>query len=156
MMTVTLFRPISMLFQEPIVLFMSIYTAFAFAILFAYFPAFPLIFGGIYGFTVSQVGLAFLGIAVGVITSAITALIIDVKFYQPLFRKAMAKGNGVVAPEHRLYAAMIGSWGIPVGIFWLAWSSRTSVHWIVPIIGSCFFAWGNLSIFVCFIPNETD
>jgi multidrug resistance protein len=144
-MTVTLLRPISMLFTEPIVLFMSLYTAFAFAILFAFFPAFPLIFGGVYGFTVSQVGLAFLGIAVGVIAGTATALIIDVYLYQNRFRKAV---NGVVAPEHRLYAGMIGSFGIPIGIFWFAWTSRRSVHWIVPIIGSVPFAWGNLSIFV--------
>ena len=148
MMTVTLFRPVNMLITEPIVLFMSIYTAFAFAILFAFFPAFPLIFGGVYGFTTSQVGLAFLGVAVGVVTATITALIIDVKLYQGRFRKAVAEGHGVVAPEHRLYAGMFGSFGIPIGIFWFAWTSRASVHWMVPIVGSVFFAWGNLSIFV--------
>jgi MFS family permease len=154
MMTRTLFRPISMLFTEPIVLFMSIYTAFAFSILFAFFPAFPLIFGGVYGFTTSQVGLAFLGVAVGVVTATIMALIIDVKKYQPLHRKAVLEGNGVVAPEHRLYAGMYGSIGIPVGIFWFAWTSRQSVHWIVPIIGSIPFAIGNLSIFVRQIPSD--
>lgn len=148
-MTVTLLRPVNMLCTEPIVLFMSIYTAFAFSILFAFFPAFPLIFGGIYHFTISQVGLAFLGIAAGVIIGTGAALVFDVKMYQPLFRKAVADGKGVVAPEHRLYAGMAGSFGIPIGIFWFAWTSRQGVHWIVPIIGSVPFAYGNLSIFVC-------
>lgn len=35
-----------------------------------------------------------------------------------------------------------------MGIFWFAWTSRQSVHWIVPIIGAIPFAIGNLSIFV--------
>jgi MFS family permease len=148
MMTVTLLRPISMLFTEPIVLFMSLYTAFAFSILFAFFPAFPLIFGGLYGFTVSQVGLAFLAVAVGVVIGTITAIVIDSYMYQNRFQQAVLEGKGVVAPEHRLYAGMFGSFGIPIGIFWFAWTSRSSVHWIVPIIGSVPFAWGNLSIFV--------
>jgi hypothetical protein len=44
---------------------------------------------------------------------------------------------------------MFGSFGITIGLFWFAWVSRASVHWMVPIIAAIPFAWGNLSIFVC-------
>ena len=68
------------------------------------------------------------------------------------FRKQHAKSlkegrGGVVAPEHRLYQAMLGSIGIPIGLFWFAWTARQGVHWISPILASIPFAWGNISVF---------
>jgi multidrug resistance protein len=152
-MTVTLLRPVTMLFTEPIVGFMSLYNAFTFSILFAFFEAFPLVFNGIYGFTISQVGLAFLSVAIGVVIAVVTALIIDVTKFQKEYRKSVSEGRTAVAPEHRLYAAMYGSFGITIGLFWFAWTSRSGVHWIVPIIAAIPFAWGNLSIFVRFRPH---
>ncbi|KIW08854.1 uncharacterized protein PV09_00779 [Verruconis gallopava] len=148
LLTVTLLRPLTMLFTEPIVAFMSLYNAFTFSILFAFFEAFPMVFGGIYGFSVSQVGLAFLAVAIGVIFAVATAIMLDIKVFQKQFRKAVAEGRAAVAPEHRLYSAMLGSFGITIGLFWFAWTSRRAVHWIVPIIATIPFAWGNTSIFI--------
>ena len=146
--TVTLFRPVHMLIAEPIVGFLSLYNAFTFSILFAFFEAFPIVFGGVYGFSTSQVGLAFLAVGLGVALGVIGAIAIDMVIYQKLHKQALAEGRAIVAPEHRLYAAMFGSIGIPVGLFWFAWTSRSDIHWIVPILASIPFAWGNISIFV--------
>jgi len=146
--TVTLLRPVHMLFFEPIVGFLSLYNAFTFSILFAFFEAFPIVFAGIYHFDTSQVGLAFLAVGLGVVLGVVSAIACDRILYQKQHRKALSEGRTVVAPEHRLYAAMLGSLGIPIGLFWFAWTARSSVHWIVPIIASVPFAWGNISIFI--------
>lgn len=148
LITVTLFRPVHMLIAEPIVGFLSLYNAFTFSILFAFFEAFPIVFGGVFGFSTSQVGLAFLAVGLGVALGVVSAIVIDRIIYQKLHKQALAEGRTIVAPEHRLYAAMFGSIGIPVGLFWFAWTSRQTVHWIVPILASIPFAWGNISIFV--------
>jgi DHA1 family multidrug resistance protein-like MFS transporter len=37
--------------------------------------------------------------------------------------------------EHRLMPALFASFGPPVGLFIFAWTSKTNIHWIVPIIG---------------------
>jgi len=29
----------------------------------------------------------------------------------------------------------------PFSLFWFAWTTYTSVHWIVPIIASAFYGW---------------
>lgn len=137
-----------MLVAEPIVGFLSLYNAFTFSILFAFFEAFPIVFGGVYGFSISQVGLAFLAVGLGVALGVVGAIAIDQVIYQKLHKEAIAEGRTIVAPEHRLYAAMFGSIGIPVGLFIFAWTSRHNVHWIVPILASIPFAWGNISIFV--------
>ena len=145
--TVTLIRPLKMLFFEPIVFFMSLYTAFTFSVLFGFFAAFPYTFRGVYKFEIYQSGLTFLGIGLGVLLSVATTIVIDRLLYAKQHKKALEKGNLMAAPEHRLYSAMIGSVGIPLGLFWFAWTARKDVHWIVPIIGAVPFAWGNLGVF---------
>jgi hypothetical protein len=148
LITVTLFRPVHMLLFEPIVGFLSLYNAFTFSILFAFFEAFPLVFVGVYHFNTWQTGLAFIAVGLGVFIGVLSSIACDRILYQKEHRKAMAEGRAAVAPEHRLYAAMLGSLGIPVGLFWFAWTSRAGLHWVVPIIASIPFAWGNVSIFV--------
>jgi hypothetical protein len=42
----------------------------------------------------------------------------DWYLYQPRVKASKAQGgNGVVAPEYRLYPAMVGSFGLPIGLF---------------------------------------
>ncbi|KAI9692726.1 MAG: hypothetical protein M1820_009431 [Bogoriella megaspora] len=148
MVTVTLLRPLHMLFTEPIVAALSIYTAFAFAVLFSFFAAFPVVFGGIYSFDRSQTGLTFIAIGLGVTLGLLTNIAIDRKVYLKIYRRTRAEGGSMVPPEHRLYAAMMGSFGISIGLFWFAWTARHSVHWISPVIAAIPFAWGNLCVFV--------
>ena len=149
LITVTLFRPLHMLFTEPIVFFFSLYTAFTFAILFAFFEAFPVVFGGVYGFSTSQTGLTFLAVGLGVLIATITTVIIDRKVYMKYHRRAKQAGKIGAPPEHRLYAAMSGGPGITISLFWFAWTAKSSVSWAAPLVAAIPFAWGNLSIFVC-------
>ena len=138
-----------MLCREPIVLFFSLYNAFTFSVLFGFFAAYPYTFVSVYGFNTWQYGLAFLGILVGVLCAVPTGVVCDRLFYYPKYKKALENGkSGVLPPEQRLYAAMLGSFGIPIGLFWFAWSARSDVHWIAPILAGIPFAWGNLSIFI--------
>lgn len=112
--TITIFRPIRMLVSEPIVLMYSMYNAFTFSVLFAFFEAYPYVFMGEYGFSIWQYGLTFLGIGVGVILGAIAAILIDVFYYQ----KLVAKGDERIkskGPEQRLYIGMIGDLCLPIG-----------------------------------------
>lgn len=111
--TVTLLRPLHMLFTEPIVGFLSLYIAFNFGVLFTFFAAFPYIFSSVYGFSTEQSGLVFLAIGVGCVLAIPTVLLSDRFLYLKHYRLSHANGkNGVVAPEHRLYPAMVGSFGL--------------------------------------------
>lgn len=145
---VTLLRPISMLLTEPIVMFFSLYVAFNFAVLYGFFEAFPFTFSTIYHFNLGQIGLTFLAIGLGCVLSLFTVGLIDKVKYQPLLAQAKKSGKGNLAPEHRLYPAMIGSFGLPVSLFWLGWTAREDVHWISPVLAAVPFAWGNLAVFM--------
>jgi hypothetical protein len=122
--------------HQPVVLLFSIYTSFAFGVLF------------LYDFTTSQAGLTFISIGIGVLLGAATSITVDRVMYQKQHHKALADGKQQAAPEHRLYSAMIGSGGIVVGLFWFGWCAGTGQHWAVCLVGAIPFAWGNICLFV--------
>jgi hypothetical protein len=104
----------------------------------------------VYHFTPEQSGLVFLAIGVGCVFAVMTVLLCDRYYYQPEVRRSYASGmNGLVAPEHRLYPAMMGSFGMPIALFWFAWTARSDVSWASPVVSAIPFAWGNLTIFIC-------
>jgi hypothetical protein len=139
-----------MLFTEPIVGFLSFYVAFNFAVLYAFFAAFPYVFESVYHFNTEESGLVFLGIGVGCLLAVVTCWICDRYLYQPQVRKSHAeKKDGRVAPEHRLYPAMIGSFLLPISLFWFAWTAQKDISWASPVVSGVPFAWGNLCIFIC-------
>jgi hypothetical protein len=43
---------------------------------------------------------------------------------------------------------MIGSIGLPTGLFWLGWTARANISWTNPVVAIMIFAWGNLCVFV--------
>jgi MFS family permease len=141
---ITLLRPTKMLFTEPIVSFLSLYVAFNFAVIFTFFASVPYVFGRVYHFDRGETGLVFLAVGLGCTLSVPTAIMLDRIVYQRKWKT----NPGKVPPEERLWAAMIGALGIPIGLFWFAWSSTASVHWIAPITGIVPFAWGNLCIYI--------
>lgn len=115
LLTATLVRPVRMLCTEPIVLFLSLYNSFTFSVLFAFFAAYPYTFNKVYGFNTWQSGLAFIGILVGVQLGGVTSILTDRLLYGRKYRQAVRQGDGKIAPEHRLYNAMMGSFGVTIG-----------------------------------------
>ena len=115
LVTITLARPVHMLFTEPIVLLLSLYNSFCFSVLFAFFAAYPYSFEKEYGFNTWQYGLAFSGILVGIVLAATSTILLDRKVFNEKWRLALKEGKIAAAPEHRLYAAMLGSFGVPIG-----------------------------------------
>ncbi len=63
--------------------------------------------------------------------------------YEPLY----ARQNGVVLPEIWMEIGMVGAPCIPICMFLFGWGSTASIHWIVPIIASGFFAIGTFGLF---------
>lgn len=68
----------------------------------------------VYHFNTRAVGLTFLSIAIGFFLAVISFGILD----KTLYAKARTASNNHTAPEHRLYAAMLGSFLLPIGLFW--------------------------------------
>ncbi|CAJ2506858.1 Uu.00g080440.m01.CDS01 [Anthostomella pinea] len=140
---VALSRPWKLLFREPIVLMTSLYMAIVYGTLYMMFAAFPIVFQQQRGWSPGIGGLAFLGIAVGMMGAVFYSAYDNVRYAEI----AEARG-GQAHPEARLPPSCIGSVLLPIGLFWFAWTNGPEIHWIVPIIASGFFAAGLVLVFL--------
>lgn len=139
----SLLTPFQLLIFEPMCLNLCIFSAILLGILYLFFGAFPLVFRQIYGFTLWQVGLTFLGILIGMLLAACLDPVwyrIRARLVDKLSQETGVEGSS--EPEFRLPPAILGSILVPAGIFMFGWSSYPWVHWIVPIIGSAIFGAG--------------
>ena len=89
-------------------------------------------------------GLAFLGVAVGMISAVLYSALYDNKRYQ----KISDAHNGFAPPESRLPAAMLGGIMLPIGLFWFAWTNYPSIHWIASIAAGAPFGFGMVLVFL--------
>ncbi|KAK6601838.1 MFS multidrug transporter [Botrytis cinerea] len=103
-------RPWILLFTEPIVLLLSLYMAIVYGTLYMMFGAFPIVFQTGRGWSAGIGGLAFCGVAVGMI-SAVFYSLWDNKRYNA----TAARHNNAAPPEARLPPALVGSICLPVG-----------------------------------------
>ncbi|KAI3341705.1 major facilitator superfamily domain-containing protein [Ustulina deusta] len=138
----SLLRPFQLLTFEPMCLLLSLLSAVLLGVIYLFFGAFPLVFGGNYGFNLWQIGLSFLGIFVGMLVGAATNPV-----WHSIHRRLVHRNHGCPEPEFRLAPSILGAVIVPIGLFWFAWSSFPWVHWILPIIGSGIFGCGTLLVF---------
>ena len=144
---VALSRPWLLLFKEPIVALLSVYMAIVYGTLYMMFGAFPVVFQEERGWSQGIGGLAFIGIAIGMI-GAVTYNIWDNKRYIRVEAACRARGERGAPPEARLPPSMIGSICLPVGLFLFAWTNYPSIHWIVCIIFTAPFGFGMVLLFL--------
>ena len=134
-------RAFKLTFTEPIIFLMNLYAGLLYGLLFAWFESFPIVFGSVYGFDIQHQGLVFLGIFVfACISVPLFMLWINIDLVPKL-------KSGNFKPEMVLPPAFAGAVVLPTCLFWFGWSSRASVHWIVPIIGSGFFSVSVVTLF---------
>lgn len=150
MIAISLYRPIHMLFTEPVVFWFSLWISFAWGVLYLQFGSLPLVYEVNYGFSLEQTGLVFISICVAAITSTILSIWQErwaAKHYPE-------KVNG--SPEGRLMFTCIESALMPIGMFWFGWTCYSSIHWIVPTIAVGVATMGIFSIFLATFNYTAD
>ncbi|KAK6386925.1 hypothetical protein LTS17_000189 [Exophiala oligosperma] len=125
-----LIKPWQINILDPAVLFTTIYTALIYGIYYSFFEAFPLVYGDEYGFNLGQIGLAFLSVLVGLVL----AMMLYCSYFY-FYADAKMASMQVVPPEARLWPGLVATFFIPAGLIIFAWTARSSVHWIVSLIG---------------------
>ena len=176
---------------QPLLLFLGLYTAFSFAMTFSLFGSYAYVYKTVYHFDSKQIGLCYIAVVVGKepwplfqilrradrIRGYLFAIATFAFFDATKYRPEAARTGGKVAPEYRLYTALVGCWLVPIGLFvsarypssarslpwgccsecamifltnaqWYAWTPRQSVHWIVPVLAGFPFGWGTLANFL--------
>jgi DHA1 family multidrug resistance protein-like MFS transporter len=154
LVTKNLTRPVVMLFTEPILFLITLYTAFIYGLLYLLLEAYPIIFGEGYGMKGGVMELPYLGLVIGMLLG-ITSILV---FFEPRYIRKVKQNNGKPVPEERLLVTVAGSIALPIGIFWLCWTGNypRHIHWIVPTISGLFTGYGIIAIFLSAINYIVD
>jgi MFS family permease len=142
MISISLTRPLHMLFTESVVFWFSLWVSFSWAILYLQFGAIPLVFRASHNFDLQQTGLVFVAVMVGGIASTILSI------YQERLALRYFPEKVSATPEGRLFFACAESVLMPVGLFWFGWTSYADIHWIVPATAVAVATMGIFSIYL--------
>jgi hypothetical protein len=105
------------------------------------------------GFSPGLAGLTFIAVFVG----SLSGLPIIMQWDKYLAKKQEEGRKWAKQEEYRrLPLACLGGPLFVVAIFWLGWSSRRSVHWIVPTLSGIPFGLGFLLIFMALLNYLSD
>lgn len=131
----SLVRPITMIMTEPVLDLMCMYIVLIYAMLYAFFFAYPVIFGKLYNFNDGQIGLMFIPILIGAGLSLLTTPVIERQFRRICHSRAPT-------PEDRLIGALIGAPFIAISLFILGATSFQHIIWVGPASSGIAFGFG--------------
>ncbi|KAK9312381.1 major facilitator superfamily domain-containing protein [Lipomyces starkeyi] len=135
-----LIRPVYLILTEPILDLMNSYIFLIYALLYAFFFAYPVIFGELYNYNDAIIGLMFIPILIGAGFSLITTPIIE-KYYRKIYARRKP------TPEDRLIGAMIGAPFVPMSLFILGATSFKHIIWVGPASAGLAFGYGMVLIY---------
>lgn len=137
-------RPMLILTRSFICFILSLYMALMYGIYYLMFATFPNLFSEVYHWSVGIGGLAYIGLGLGFMLSAI----LGAKISDKLYSRLVAKNDGMGKPEMRIPALIFGSFFVPVGLLWYGWSAQAGIHWVMPIIGTSIYGFGLMTTFL--------
>ncbi|KAI9734278.1 MAG: hypothetical protein M1834_002382 [Cirrosporium novae-zelandiae] len=144
---VYLVRPWVLLFTEPILVFVTVYQAFIYGTCYLFFIAYPIQFHQNLNWPLGLSSLPFLAMLLGVLLGT-TTIIFHTKL---VFVPKTIQNNNVVIPEHRLPLMILGSFLIPLGLFWFAWTSNPGIPWPAVVFAGVPIGAGMYIVFIqCF------
>jgi MFS family permease len=164
--TVSLKRPLKMLFFSPIVFIITFFTSLVYGLSYLILTTLTQVMEKNYGFGQGSIGLAFLGrgtsynlfslthrkihqadfVAVGNITGMIVYGLFSDRYIR--YKKSQ---EGYLKPEHCLPLMLLGAIVLPAGLFLYGWSAEKYFHWIVPLIGTAIV---GFSMLLALLPTD--
>lgn len=131
-----------MLFTEPVLFVLGLYSAFVWGILYLDFITYPVVFRQTRHWSEGIAGLSSLGIGLGIaIATASSPWINDI-------HGIWVKKLGGPKSEARLPHLIFIAWSIPIALFWFGWTANPPTHWIVCILSGTPFGFGFVTLFL--------
>ncbi|MCJ1461295.1 hypothetical protein MMC28_011677 [Mycoblastus sanguinarius] len=145
-------RPIRM-FAEPLVLLTDLFLLYQYSVLLLYFEAYPIIFKGTYGMSSGESACMLLPIGIGAIIAVFMFL-----WYGRFLQKSKVQGKAWAQCEEyrRLPLACAGGPLYALSQFWLAWTAKPDIHWIVPALSGIPYGMGIDLTFTALTNYLTD
>lgn len=137
-------RPWLLLFREPIVIILSIYMAIIYGTLYMLFGAYPIVYQQQRDWGEGIGGLAFIGVAIGMLFAISYSISFDHRRYQKIIEEL----GGFAPPEARLHSVIVGGCVLPFGLFWFAWTNSPSLPWAASVAAGVPFGFGMVLVFL--------
>ncbi|TID17216.1 hypothetical protein CANINC_004075 [Pichia inconspicua] len=135
-----LVRPLMFAATEPVLDLMCFYVCLIYSLLYAFFFAYPVVFGELYGYKDDKVGLVLIPIIIGAFLALLTTPIIEKSYVKMTQRRQPT-------PEDRLIGAMIGSPFPAIALWILGATSEKHVIWVGPSSSGLAFGYGMVLIY---------
>lgn len=130
-----------MLCSEGVVLSFGLWSAFCIGTAFMFTQSIVQVFSELYGWTFFGTGLVQCAVVIGELIGLFASLVQDRLYFASAKRNKETPGKPV--PEARLYLSIPASFiGLCGGLFYFAWTSYSSIPWIVPSISLAFVGFG--------------
>lgn len=127
-------RPLYMLFTEPVVFFITLWSAFTVGTIYMATQSVEQVFRGLYNWSIPSACYVQAAIVLGQLAGWPFTLI-SRHFFITSARKNR-ENPGSFLPESRLYVSIPGSFiCLAGGLFVYAWTSYPTIHWIGPTVG---------------------
>ncbi|KAH7090532.1 putative MFS multidrug transporter [Paraphoma chrysanthemicola] len=144
----SLMRPMKFLCKSPIIFIIAMYISTIYGILYLMLTTIPDVFQTIYDFEIQYTGLVYIGLGLGLFISNGLILVTNDKMVVRL----REKNGGIFEPEMRLGDCIYYTPFMPLSLFIYGWTTRASVHWIVPCLALILF---GISLSGVFVPCQT-
>ncbi|KAJ2985570.1 hypothetical protein NUW58_g5459 [Xylaria curta] len=137
-----LLRPFSLLWSEPLIQVLAIFTGYLFGLNHLTITTFQSLWKDTYQQDTLRASWNYGFIAIGfVLGSQITGFTND-RIYKPTNKE---DGN----PEIRVYMMLPASLLVPAGLLLYGWSAERRMHWLIPDIGVTIYAMGLIMSYQC-------
>ncbi|PTB49953.1 hypothetical protein M431DRAFT_499963 [Trichoderma harzianum CBS 226.95] len=126
-----LVKPFEITVKDPAIAFVNLYTALTYGIYYSFFEVFPLVYPKIYGMNLGETSAVFLCVLIACIIGTIWYC----TWYRFFAQKRFDKLGTFDVQESFLRPALVGVFGVPIGMFLFGWAARESIPWEIPTLG---------------------
>ncbi|KAL6949052.1 spermine transporter [Hanseniaspora vineae] len=141
MMVACVVRPLYFAVTEPVLDMMCFYVCLIYSLLYAFFFAYPVIFGELYGYKDNLIGLMFIPILMGAIGALFTTYYCELQYLK------ITRSTRAPTPEDRLLGAMIGAPFAAIALWILGATSSKGIIWVGPASAGIAFGYGMVLIY---------
>ncbi|GLA48918.1 hypothetical protein AnigIFM63604_004504 [Aspergillus niger] len=135
-------RQFTLPIREPIVLVLSLYLTVLYIVLFAFFVGYADIFTDVHGMSQGLTNVVWVAI------HRKRGLKGDREVSEIGNETNVSEKPSTIQPEDRLWYAMMGAPAMTLSLFWMGWTDYPSISVWSPIVGSAFFGFGSICIFI--------
>lgn len=148
-----LLKPFRMLFQEPMLVAVTVYISFVYGVLYLLFVAYPIVFVKEHNMMPSRAGLTFLGFFTGCVIAGLYCVLVDNTMYN---KDTERHGGKHLPPEKRLRVSLVGAPILFISLTWFAWTSYSWISIWSPLVAGGLFGTAMFFLFLSLLVYITE